>query len=170
MAAKRAEYTEAVGDAILDLLAQGIPLIKIAGRRDMPSADTIYSWRRKQQAFGQAFDDAQEAGTRVRMERYEGLAVKAIEEKIDLKDEAMSERQARLKLQERDMRARNYAKLAQLAGNTIAQKRKIEAGFIFNREQSDEELLARLGRLGVQVAPLPSLQPPKAPTVLEVVP
>lgn len=163
----KSTYTKEKGEAILGLIASGVPISRISDKAGMPRAETIYAWKSLHPDFRNGFDDALDCGARVRMEGYERLSEMALlgftfdekGEKVEIKDE-----------RRKDMLARNYARLAQLIGGQIAQRRKSEIDVTVGRAMTDEQIIARYAEItGQNPKPLPALEAPKAssPKALE---
>lgn len=53
-------FTQAIGDQICGLLAQGLSLMSICSMEGMPDTTTIYAWRRRFPSFSLAYAQARE--------------------------------------------------------------------------------------------------------------
>lgn len=69
--AKPTNWTEAVGDAIIEQLTAGVPLAEICRQEGMPAVRTVADWRKAHQPFADAFALAREAG-------FDAIAVDAL--------------------------------------------------------------------------------------------
>lgn len=145
---KPVTYSDDVAELVCALVASGMPVTTIEKRSGMPASATIYAWRAKYKDFGEKFDAAQEGGSRGRMEAYELLAVKALEGKIKRADGNV------MTLQERDMLARNYTRLAGLVAGTLIQKRRVEGAVSLLSNISDDEVRRRYEMLTASPAPV----------------
>lgn len=67
------EYTEEMADKICDLVAGGSNLTKIGQMDDMPCRDTIYKWKRENEAFADNYTRARDTRADARADRIDGI-------------------------------------------------------------------------------------------------
>ena len=67
------EYTEEMADKICDLVAGGSNLTKIGQMDDMPCRDTIYKWKRVNEAFADNYTRARDTRADARADRIDGI-------------------------------------------------------------------------------------------------